>query len=201
MRKPETVAFWTGRLPHWEVEEGRYFVTIHLAGAIPRAGQQRILEIASSLKRIGKGQHDERLRVQRLIFAEMERWLDSATFAACLQDPAVAAIVVEAIKHRSNAGIWRVFEYVVMPSHIHLFFDLPGGGLKATLSGFKRWTTRRIAESVGLDGQRFWQKEWFDHWSRSDEEDERIVAYIRRNPVKAGLVGDYRGWPYGSWAQ
>ncbi len=201
MRKPGTIAFWTGRLPHWEVEEGRYFVTIHLAGAIPPAGQQRILEIASSLKRIDKGQDDGCLRIQRQIFAEMERWLDTTTSAAQLQDPTVAEIVIEAINHRCDTGIWRVFEYVVMPSHIHLFFELLGIGLKDTLRSFKRWTTNRIAESVGLEGERLWQKEWFDHWSRSDEEDERIAAYIRRNPAKAGLVDNYQDWPYGSWGR
>jgi hypothetical protein len=24
----------------------------------------------------------------------------------------------------------------------------------------------------------FWQREGFDHWSRSDEEDQRIIEYI-----------------------
>ena len=42
IRKPETVAFWRDRLPHWEVADGRYFVTLHLAGAIPAEGQERI---------------------------------------------------------------------------------------------------------------------------------------------------------------
>ncbi len=136
MRKPETIAFWTGRLPHWEVEDGRYFVTIHLAGAIPRAGHQRIQEIAASLKRIDKGQDDKRLRIQRLIFSEMERWLDTATLATHLQIPAVAEIVVEAIDYRHKAGVWRLFEYVVMPSHIHLFFELRRRGLRTTLENF-----------------------------------------------------------------
>src|SRR5437588_608980 len=31
LRNPETISFWHGRLPHWEVVGGRYFVTIHLA--------------------------------------------------------------------------------------------------------------------------------------------------------------------------
>ena len=39
-RKPETIAFWRGRLPHWEVAEGRYFVTIHLAGAMDASGSE-----------------------------------------------------------------------------------------------------------------------------------------------------------------
>ena len=31
---------------------------------------------------------------------------------------------------------------------------------------------------------------------RSDEEDERIVKYIRDNPAKAGLGSEYGAWPY-----
>ena len=203
MRRPNTVAFWIGNLPHWEVEEGRYFVTIHLAGAIPRSGQQRIRKIASMLEHDikGKSQKDKHLRVQRQIFVEMERWLDSIRDTAHLKKPSVANIVVEAINHRCSTGIWRVFEYVIMPSHVHLFFELMAPGLKDTVENFKGWTGRRIAALVGLSQSRFWQREWFDHWSRSDEEDERIVAYIRRNPVKAGLVNNYHDWPYGSWAE
>ena len=201
MRNPKTIAFWTGKLPHWEVQEGRYFVTIHLAGAIPRAAQQRILEIAAALKPLGNSQHDERLRIQRQIFVEMERWLDTVEHATHLEKPENAEIVKEAINHRCTNGVWRVFEYVVMPSHIHIFFELQGVGLKAVLENFKGWTARRIATRTGLNQNRFWQREWFDHWSRSDEYDERIVAYIRRNPVKAGLVNDYRDWPHGSWTE
>ena len=47
IRKPETISFWRGRLPHWEVTSGRYFVTIHLAGAIPPQGQERIHTLAA----------------------------------------------------------------------------------------------------------------------------------------------------------
>jgi hypothetical protein len=45
-RKPRTISFWHGRLPHWEVEDGRYFITLHLAGAIPHAGRLRLQQIS-----------------------------------------------------------------------------------------------------------------------------------------------------------
>jgi hypothetical protein len=101
-----------------------------------------------------------------------------------------------------------MFQFVVMPSHLHLFCPTadaspPGpngeGRLKGTLEQFKRWTGHRAGEVIDLGDGRFWQDEWFDHWSRSDEEDERIVAYIRHNPVKADLVKNHLEWPYGSW--
>lgn len=80
-----------------------------------------------------------------------------------------------------------------------MFFELIEGGLKKVLEQFKRWTGHEAAKLLNLDGQRFWQDEGFDHWSRSDEEDERIAEYIRRNPEKANLVTRYVDWPYGSW--
>ena len=45
-RRPKTTGFWVGRLPHWEVEDGRYFITVHLAGAIPAEGCRRLRILA-----------------------------------------------------------------------------------------------------------------------------------------------------------
>jgi putative transposase len=223
-RKPETIAFWTGRLPHWEVEGGRYFITIHLAGAIPAAGRARIRTIAKQLLQVVRPRASEWLNIQRAIFVEMERWLDRASYNTQLERREVATMVADAIAHREERGDWQMHEYVIMPTHVHLFYEIGARGLKATLEDFKRWTGHRAAELSGrtvlpkrslelgdaersrLAGgtytdaaYRFWQREWFDHWSRSDAEDERIAAYIRRNPEKAGLVAAYQDWPYGSW--
>jgi REP element-mobilizing transposase RayT len=110
-------------------------------------------------------------------------------------------MVVEAIEHRHQRGDWQVFEYVVMPTHLHLFSEIGALGLKETLEDFKRWTGHQAAKILSQDAERFWQREWFDHWSRSDEQDEKIVNYIRNNPVKAGLVQNYSDWMYTSWSR
>jgi hypothetical protein len=143
----------------------------------------------------------ERLRLQRSIFAEMERWLDRCQWNPHLQRTDLAEMVADAIDHRHKRGDWQMFEYVVMPTHLHLFCELGRRGLKGTLEDFKRWTGHQAAKLLNVDTERFWQREWFDHWSRSDDEDERIVAYIRNNPVKAGLVQDYLQWLYASWSR
>jgi REP element-mobilizing transposase RayT len=206
IRKPETTSFWRGHLPHWEVADGRYFITIHLRGAIPDQGHQRIRAISSDLQKLSRHDDDGRLKVQRRIFAEMEAWLDRAAYVDHLRDSRVAASVREAVEFREGRD-WHIFEYVIMPNHVHLFLEVIASAspnmdeptLKNILQQFKRWTGHEAARILSLNGERFWQEEWFDHWSRSDEEDERICAYIRRNPEKAGLVKDYRDWPYGSW--
>ena len=85
-----------------------------------------------------------------------------------------------------------------MPNHLHLFLGALNPSLAVFMSKFKRWTGGRANRVLGHFGQRFWQAEWFDHWSRSPAEDERIRSYIRNNPVTAGLARSPEDWPYGS---
>ncbi len=200
IRRPKTINFWYDRLPHWEVEEGRYFVTLHLAGAIPVAGRNRILLLSRQQAKLPRS-GEAWLQHHRRKFREMESWLDLAEHALHLSQPEIAQMVVEAIRHREARGDWRVFEFVVMPNHIHLFFELVKGPLKLTMSDFKRSTRHQAGKLMHLGDGRFWQREWFDHWSRSDEEDDKIIRYIRGNPEKAGLVAQCDEWPYGGWAK
>ena len=128
----------------------------------------------------------------------MESWLDRAEGMRDLVIPGVAEMLKEAVENRRSRRIWNVFQYTIMPSHIHLFFKVEenGAGMIRTVEDFKRWTGRQAANWVELHGGDFWEREWFDHWSRSPEEDVKIIDYIRNNPVKAGLVQDYRNWPW-----
>ena len=199
LREPETVAFWWGRLPHWEVVDGRYFVTIRLAGALPEAGALRVRELSAQYgDAVRKGQNG--LRLRRAVFREMEMWLHTSARVTHLVQPAVATLVADAIRHRQEQGVWEVFEYVLMPNHLHLFLRVLQGRLRETLELFKSWTGGQAAVLLGLHAGRFWQREGFDHWSRSDDEDAKICRYIRENPVKAGLVSVRADWPHGSWS-
>jgi REP element-mobilizing transposase RayT len=194
--KPRTVEFWRGRLPHWEVADGLYFITIHLAGAIPRDAAKRIREMSRWAKSFPCAQ---RSSLERKVFEEMERWLDRNEEVRYLGRPEVAAAVTEAIQYRVNKGIWTVFEHVIMPSHIHLLLEFGLFGLRESMVDFKRRTGYLAADILKLRHRSFWQKEWFDHWVRTHEEAASITDYIRQNPVKAGLVRSYADWPYGSW--
>src|SRR6266481_1972180 len=96
-RKPKTTAFWCGRLPHWEVEDGRYFVTIHLAGSIPVQGRDRLRQIAEQLRQLPEHYEPDRLRLQRRIFDEMELWLDRSQWNPHLAQTDIAVMVADAI--------------------------------------------------------------------------------------------------------
>lgn len=186
----QTIAFWRGVLPHWEVEDGRYFVTLHLAGCLLR-------RVAADLTRLLRdiGPRDYRQNARRY-FREIEKRLDANHGEARLRTPEVAAYLAETMLHYENLGYWHIASYVIMPHHVHLLFKAGRLGMGDVMRRFKTCTAREANRVLGRGGQRFWQKEWFDHWSRSPREDDRIVSYIRNNPVRAGLVKDFREWPW-----
>jgi len=196
MKKPETISFYRRRLPHWSVRDGLYFVTIRQKNSIPTDAAMKIrgkildLEIYSET---------EQVLLKRKIFAEMEEWLDRPSVEGILVKGESPEIIKGAIKFREEGGVWRMIEYVIMPNHLHLFFEIKSGSLKDIISGFKRKTSTEIRKKVGFEGEHLWHREWFDHWSRSGEQDDRIRKYIRNNPVKAGMVKICNDWPFGSW--
>lgn len=62
--------------------------------------------------------------------------------------------------------------------------------LDRVIVSFKRWTATQAAEIAGFDFRQFWQREWFDHWSRSLEEDDAIERYIRQNQTHKRRLDD-----------
>lgn len=129
----------------------------------------------------------------RLIFSNMERHLDCAPKISHLVNTDVARMITDAIAHRHKSGQWEMIAYSIMPNRLHIFYKSPLR-MKPLLTKFKHWTASRANKSLGLTG-RFWQEEWFDHWSRSAEQNDGIVRYIRNNPAKAGLVESPDEWP------
>ncbi len=149
--------------------------------------------LAMQLKQVDK--KDQRQAAQQY-FKEIERWLDAHHGDAWLRDRGAADYVVETIRCYERAGYWHVMAYAVMPNHLHLFFRCGTLSLSDVMRRFKRCTGREANQRLGRVGQRFWQREWFDHWSRSAQEDDKIVAYIRNNPVRAGLAARPEDWPW-----
>jgi REP element-mobilizing transposase RayT len=45
-------------------------------------------------------------------------------------------------------------------------------------------------------GAPHWQKGFFDHVLRGEESYTQKWNYVRDNPVRAGLVKEWRDWPY-----
>lgn len=76
-----------------------------------------------------------------------------------------------------------------MPDHVHGLVSLPSIESLANVVGdWKRFTAR----CAGTE----WQENFFDHRLRSGEALDEKAAYIRANPVRAGLVKSDAEWPW-----
>lgn len=84
-----------------------------------------------------------------------------------------------------------------MPNHVHLLVH-PIKPVSQITQAIKSTSARTANELLGRAGHPFWQIESYDHWVRNRDERHRIIRYIERNPVKAGLVDRVEDWPWSS---
>jgi REP element-mobilizing transposase RayT len=87
---------------------------------------------------------------------------------------------------------WSVIAALLMPDHVHVLAapknrEAAVGNLSGAL---KRW----IRQELQATWQ--WQPGCFDRLLRSEQSATQKWLYIRENPVRAGLVQDWRDWPY-----
>ena len=88
-----------------------------------------------------------------------------------------------------------LFAYCLMPDHVHLLIcPETGVDLVSFVQGLKSKTTR-VYWSTGVTG-RLWQRGFYDHILREDEDIERVAGYILANPVRAGLAKDITQYPF-----
>lgn len=97
---------------------------------------------------------------------------------------------------------------VVLPEYLHCVWTLPAGDadyptrwkkIKAFFScglpaGERRSTSRMAKGERGI-----WQRRYWEHTLRNDEDLRRHVDYIHYNPVKHGHVLRVKDWPYSTF--
>jgi hypothetical protein len=66
--------------------------------------------------------------------------------------------------------------------------------LVGLIGGWKRFTGSLLKKD-GLDGP-FWQRGFYDHALRKEEDIRKAAEYIVHNPVPAGLVEHWLDYPY-----
>jgi len=87
--------------------------------------------------------------------------------------------------------------WVVMPDHVHWLFQLGAtASLSTVVKTFKARTAHRVNAYLGKSGA-LWQKSFYDHALREEEDVRAIARYIVANPLRSRLaehIGDYPHW-------
>ncbi|MFQ5562552.1 MAG: transposase [Parvularculaceae bacterium] len=96
---------------------------------------------------------------------------------------------------------------VILPDHLHCAWRLPpeDHDFPTRWRLFKeRFTKGLPADAETRRGRRkgergVWQRRFWEHAIRNDEDLSRHVDYIHFNPVKHRYVADPDDWPYSTW--
>src|SRR5262245_49130139 len=139
------------------------------------------------------------------------------TVVAHRRRPILANDDAAALLRRCFAAVRRKHPFeldaiVVLPEHIHTIWTLPADDSSFSIrwSLFKRAFTDGFLEIGGPEADRspsrqkrrergVWQRRFWDHVIRDDDDLGRHLDYIHYNPIKHGHVQCPHAWPYSSF--
>ncbi len=91
---------------------------------------------------------------------------------------------------------WIIGKYILMPDHIH-FFCSPGIHPARSLRLWVKYWKRLVTQELKADrNTTLWQGDCWDRQIRNGAAYSEKWAYVRNNPVRAGLVDTPDAWPY-----
>jgi putative transposase len=107
-----------------------------------------------------------------------------------------------------QAHPFSIVAMVVLPEHLHAIWRLPPGDADYPLrwSLIKSGFSRRIAKGENVRASRqakrergIWQRRYWEHQIRDEDDLARHVDYIHYNPVKHGWVARVVDWPHSTF--
>jgi putative transposase len=107
-----------------------------------------------------------------------------------------------------HATPFRIDAVVVLPDHIHAVWTLPSGDADFSTRWrlIKSYFAKSIPKGEPLSAARqargergIWQRRFWEHLIRDERDYSRHIEYCYINPMKHGLVGCVRDWPYSSF--
>jgi putative transposase len=100
----------------------------------------------------------------------------------------------------------------LLPDHLHCIWTLPGGDANYSVrwKEIKRLFSKKCINIVGTYELRsasrekrkevmVWQRRFWEHALRDEEDLQRHLDYIHYNPVKHGLVQRVKDWQWSSF--
>jgi putative transposase len=118
------------------------------------------------------------------------------------------ALLRTATRYAQVRHPFEIAAAVILPDHLHAIWNLPEGDADFAL----RWRLIKSAFSRGLpSGERIsasrarkaergiWQRRYWEHTLRDENDFARHFDYIHFNPVKHGHVGRVSDWPFSTF--
>ena len=127
------------------------------------------------------------------------------SFTASIRNKQLYLNETTTFKHLSNILLdalnhWACDAHVFlfMPDHCHLLIGSreEGSDLLEFMKEFKQRSGYWFSKSMPTFQPIKWQKDFYDHILRKDEDIQKQVFYILENPVRKGLVANWKEYPF-----
>ncbi|MDR0351983.1 MAG: transposase [Opitutaceae bacterium] len=105
----------------------------------------------------------------------------------------VAQHALDILRSGHDAGDWSIEIATCMPDHLHILFAL--GERLSVGRCVARW---KFQIRRAIDTSTRFQRDFWEHLLRPDEDHDRYGLYIFLNPYRARLIPGTRTWP-GTW--
>ncbi|MQY55729.1 MAG: transposase [Dehalococcoidia bacterium] len=107
----------------------------------------------------------------------------------------LALSFVALLKRACEGNDILLYAYCVMPDHVHLLISASERkGIIEFVRGIKSLSTK-MAWQHGYSGT-IWQRSFYDHFLRKDEDCRIVADYIVHNPVRDGIVEDWKDYRF-----
>lgn len=110
-------------------------------------------------------------------------------------DASVVAVFVEKLADALSRNQCVAYAYCFMPEHQHIVLHgtNPAADTWRAMTNYKQQTGFWLACNRPTVK---WQKDWYDHIVRASEDLGAQIRYVLNNPVRRGLVQDWREHPF-----
>lgn len=110
----------------------------------------------------------------------------------------------QAFRQTKIARPFEMDAVVILPDHLHCLWSLPDGdsNYSERWRQIKRFVSIAIPMETNQRGEKcLWQRRYWEHLIRDEEDWRRHMDYIHYNPVKHGYVTAPADWPYSSFTR
>jgi len=118
------------------------------------------------------------------------------------------ALLRQSIRSVRERHPFHIHGWVVLPEHLHCVIELPQGDadfatrwrlIKMQFSKEMPHGEKLSAVRIRRGERGIWQRRYWEHLIRNEEDCRAHMDYVHINPVKHGLVKRVADWPYSTF--
>ncbi len=126
--------------------------------------------------------------------------------------PKARELLLKAFDHVKQFHPYAMEAFCILPDHIHLLWKMPEDDEHYSMriaeikKRFSKTYYEEISKTISKNSKQakrgengLWQRRFWEHYIRDEEDLHRHIDYIHYNPVKHGLVKQVKEWPSSSF--